>query len=870
MAASNDASRSTWRGRWRALAAALLGLACWLPGSAHAADFQDIVAAHSYDDFDGDGVAEIESLAPLFADEAGAETPTNAKLVLVLVEERLLNTISGSAYTSADVLSRLDRLRSDMRAQGFYARGVRARVYSGPKHQDGKTVLALRGFLQATRASYPSLQGVLLVGDFPEALVVRTLLRRFDDERLAVQPRVLARRADLVLADLDGRWHQIYHEAPTPVHELGALDVTAVPGNPGDWPCDGCRVRSADYFESSQTFEDFFWVQDDIYFTQVVGGQLEVTMAELRAGLELSAADHAEPNPIARPEIVVSRLNPRHVAVEPEALFLDSTGRPRSVARSTGPTWTRSAALERRLLIEYLDRNHRHRAGTTQTLRTSAMTFPEADFRLSEMSSFMQQAAGPGFTAPLATTTDPSLLDYANWVRQSAVLKGILAHAERRVTAFGGGYDVAALEQAAGAQIWHWVYQGGSWVPSLSDLGTNASVKLHYSMWRNGVLGTRGAFYIHAGCDTLSPQDAETRRYSDPGYGIEQNGEGMLFFLNGLAYLGRSKDFNDKPFGATAELAEDAERPFGAGWLAQFDVADDDTSLTDVGRKRSYSWNLLGDWTLTLRAPRVDDRVTAFDGEQFLGQLQRLASGTHAADDLAWPATAIDSLVMPASLETRLFHSTNGLGRYATVRGDLARLSTYGYDDWTGSLEVRPRETRAATLFSGAGFTGTSARVPPGHYTYTQLRDTFGIAPLTISALQLDGVDVFAYDRQTWWNNWRVFASSVSDLTPYGWNDRIESVVVVPKNRYVTGYQYEGYAGKHVVVEPGRYDTADLQALGLDGWAISSLYVGSEVRVTAYRQAGFQGPPLVLESSVGDLGPLGYNNNILSMIVERR
>jgi hypothetical protein len=124
--------------------------------------------------------------------------------------------------------------------------------------------------------------------------------------------------------------------------------------------------------------------------------------------------------------------------------------------------------------------------------------------------------------------------------------------------------------------------------------------------------------------------------------------------------------------------------------------------------------------------------------------------------------------------------------------------------------------------------------------------------------------------RQTWWNDWRGFASSVSDLGAYGWNDRLESIVVLPKNHYGTAYQYEGYQGAHVLLEPGRYDTADLQSLGLSGWAISSVYVGSAVRIRAYSQPGFQGQPLILDASVGDLGPLGWNNVIESMIVEKR
>ena len=95
--------------------------------------------------------------------------------------------------------------------------------------------------------------------------------------------------------------------------------------------------------------------------------------------------------------------------------------------------------------------------------------------------------------------------------------------------------------------------------------------------------------------------------------------------------------------------------------------------------------------------------------------------------------------------------------------------------------------------------------------------------------------------------------------------------MVVPKGQYATAYQQQSWAGKHVVLEPGRYDTPDLEALGLNGWAISSISMGSGIRIRAYRQPGFQGTSLVLNGqSVSDLIPLGWNDSIVSIIVERR
>ncbi|MBN1209131.1 MAG: hypothetical protein JXB05_30015 [Myxococcaceae bacterium] len=851
-----------------AVAFAVLGL---FPAVAAAADFRTIVADHANSDFDSDGTREIESLGLLFGDERELATPSDMKLVVVLVEERLLSPLSGSGYTVAELQGRLDRFRADLKAQGYVAKMVVTRVYSGNGHQDGKTVLALRRFLKSTRASYPGLAGAILIGDFPDAMLVRSVLWKKSDDRLTVKPEVLARRSDLVLADLDGQWEAIYHEQAQELVTWNAVALTPDPNNPGPWPCNGCVVRSTDYVFDTYPFQDFFYIQDDRHSTLDASGVLTVSMTEVKAGPELALGDRYLPNPIAQPEIIVSRINPRRVAVEPPANFLDANGHPQAVQTTLPPSWARSAALERQMLIEYFDRNHTYRSGLTPVLRTAATTFPESDFSVNTTKNFLQQAADPSFAAPL-TLSDGSLLQFTTWLTQSAALKGIHAHADRKATWFGGEYDVAQLEQVAGPHLWHWVRENDRYVPSLAGLGPIASDELFYTLWRNQTLGSRGVFYIHNGCDVNSPENAETRPYNHPDYGVRQNGEGYLFYLNGVALLARSKDFYDSPWGFTAALRESPETPFGQGWLAQFQEAAQDAELSQevVGRKRSYTWGLLGDWTMTLHPPRVDSNVVAFDGVNFTDRLMRLGMGTHVRGDFAWAPESIGSFVMPQGLELRMFNKPNGVGRYATVRGDLPSVGTYYYDNYIGSVEVRSRTTHAATLFSETGYSGTSARIPPGHYTFTQLQGTFGINPKSVSSIQLNDVDVFIYDRQTWWNDWRAFASSVSNLGTYGWNDRLESIVVLPKNHYITAYQSEGYQGAHVLLEPGRYDTADLQSLGLNGWAISSVYVGSAVRVRAYSQPGFQGQPLILDGSIGDLGPLGWNNVIVSMIVEER
>ncbi len=69
--------------------------------------------------------------------------------------------------------------------------------------------------------------------------------------------------------------------------------------------------------------------------------------------------------------------------------------------------------------------------------------------------------------------------------------------------------------------------------------------------------------------------------------------------------VGRAKVFYDEPRGFCAALGEG--RTFGAAWQRYFAIESVATDWRevgdDIGRKRSYFWSIVGDWTL--RLPRA-------------------------------------------------------------------------------------------------------------------------------------------------------------------------------------------------------------------------------------------------------------------------
>jgi hypothetical protein len=90
----------------------------------------------------GDGIPEINSLAYMpFEGEYADPLPT-ARLALVLIEPRLLETAGNSALHT-ELIRCLQRFKGDIRAEGLLSRFIIADLYRGPVHKDGRIVLAL-------------------------------------------------------------------------------------------------------------------------------------------------------------------------------------------------------------------------------------------------------------------------------------------------------------------------------------------------------------------------------------------------------------------------------------------------------------------------------------------------------------------------------------------------------------------------------------------------------------------------------------------------------------------------------------------------------------------------------------------------------
>jgi hypothetical protein len=607
-----------------ALIAACLPAAC-SPDFARSRDaVAGLAATFTGYDPNGDGRVEIQRLQRV---AEGADFPceragTGDGLVLVLAEERLLSPLA----EGADLRPTLKQYVADLAAAGPDVLLLSLAVYSGEAHQDGRTVLAIREFFRQVQQRVPGFRGAVLVGNFPDALLVRqyfwclhqplTLNQKKPNERKFEQPldywrtraEPIAMRSELVLSDLDGRWENCYHEA----REEMPYVIAAFP--------DGAEKMAgvtADVEEGTDAFEDFFFIDDGAWKAEPTGDGKRKFTCLGEHNSECSSADLALTNPLARPEISVARINARNAAVNPDPAIadangnrlLDGNGKPQTLtfeSKEKTPHqrsfWIPDPKLERKLLVEYFARNHRYRLGEFNQSRRPASITTEWGSSLDEMKrTFPEWAtfAEPGYDLSGEKT---DLLECVRWLKRPALLRALKAHSDPWGATFANTENLDALHQEVGGTIWNWQKKDNQLLPSLADTSGKLDFAIDRTVYENGGLPDCASMFLLTGCDSISPGGALTKPFSDPQYAFWQGAECHLLYLKGLVSLARAKVFNDEPREFCETLA--AGGNWGDAWRRYFELESVDAGLTTleegIRRKKAYFWSLVGDWTLTM------------------------------------------------------------------------------------------------------------------------------------------------------------------------------------------------------------------------------------------------------------------------------
>ncbi len=561
-------------------------------------------------DRDQDGTPEIRTLGRL---KGGFEAEgKKGGTVVVLVEKRLLDQAAGQV----DLRPSLETFANDIANGGSNAFVLQTSFYDGPQHQDGLTLIAYRDFLRRLWLKVKDFQGVIFVGNFPQAFMVRQYAWHRDDPvtlfagtkaqvsfnqpwvRAVAEPVVSP--ADIVLADLDGGWDRIYVRQPMNVTDLNAVfpkgsDVTE------NWE------------EKSERYEDFFFVQDGPWTEQPLGGHSVRFTFDAEPNEECTGAEKKLPNPLGIPKIGVSRINAFHAGVVPDPnihgikgeSFLDANGKPQAVEFANPQSvpnvmnmWVPSATLERTLLAQYFARNHAYRSGQSPKVLGASAVSTGLGSDLDELRRDVpgwKDLGGKEFL-----DTDITITDVAKWMKEPALVREIRAHSNAILSAFEAPKDLAGLTAETGGQPWYWTQQGNKLVPSLSGIGGTMGFGFLRTLYENKALPTNGVLYFHTGCEATRPLGAESEPFNSAGYARWQLAECTMMYGNGLALVGRGKVFYDEPREFWKVLGTGGT--YGDAWKRYFQVESLDSALAKdgIGRKRSYFWSLLGDFTLRL------------------------------------------------------------------------------------------------------------------------------------------------------------------------------------------------------------------------------------------------------------------------------
>ena len=550
-------------------------------------------------DRDQDGTLEIETLKTI----AKAKSKGSG-YVVVFVEQRLAEHLQKELKTLAD----------DIAKDGDSVFVLETSFYRGKLHQDGLTLVAYRDFLRQLWLNDKGLKGTILVGNWPQPFMVRLYWWLRDDPVTLFEGTLAAKTfnqqwvrnvaepvvspADIVLADLDGAWDSRYFKQPVNIAELRAVlpkgsDITE------DW-------------ETGQTlYEDFFYVNDGVWTQEPKGGHKARIVFRGESNDECTDSDLKRANPLALPEIAVSRINAYHAGVVPNPAvkdkdgktLLDKNGKPQaldfaSAADVPRDIWIYSEAEEAKLLKEYFARNHAYRTTVAKWNLMPASVSQGLGEGISDM-----KAGIPGWSkldpSSKEYLKDATITELAEWFKKPAVLREIRAHSNPVISEFGGPKSVAELEKATGAP-YYWTREGNKLVPSLKGIGGLMGFGFLRTLYENKAIPNPPSLYFHNGCEAMRPIGAENLPFNAPDYAKQQLAECLMMYANGLTVVGRGKVFYDEPRDFWKTMGQGGT--WGEAWKTYFEVESKDAELAKdgIGRKRTYFWSILGDFTLRL------------------------------------------------------------------------------------------------------------------------------------------------------------------------------------------------------------------------------------------------------------------------------
>ncbi len=179
-----------------------------------------------------------------------------------------------------------------------------------------------------------------------------------------------------------------------------------------------------------------------------------------------------------------------------------------------------------------------------------------------------------------------------------------------------------------------------------------------------------------------------------------------------------------------------------------------------------------------------------------------------------------------------------------------------------------------ATLYQHCDYGGARVTLGPGDYDLPAL-NARGIRNDDISSLSLNpGYRITIYEHHRFGGRSLTFSGNDSCLVNDRFNDTLSSLKIrkiqpPPRPGVATVYQHCNYGGYGINLQPGNYDLADLNRLGIRNDDLSALKVKAGYEIVAYQHHHFGGKSLIFRGNDNCLVDNQFNDTISSIRVRR-
>lgn len=271
--------------------------------------------------------------------------------------------------------------------------------------------------------------------------------------------------------------------------------------------------------------------------------------------------------------------------------------------------------------------------------------------------------------------------------------------------------------------------------------------------------------------------------------------------------------------------------------------------------------------------PPQGNKVIFYRDIKYSGMAREVGAGNFFSGTLGFLSENVSSIYIPQGHAVR---ANDRSGRTQTFTSSVSNLAQYGWDNKINSGFIDgnysggggqggnlPPQGDKVIFYRDHKYSGMARAMNTGSFNTNDL----GFLSENISSVYIPpGQSVKVYDKN---NNNRTFTTSVSDLTQYGWGDKITTGIISsgssgslpPQGDKVIVYRDMKYSGMAKSFGTGNFSSQDLGFLTNN---VSSIYIPYQWIVQVRDSRGnYQ----AFTASISNLGQYGWDNRMYSFVI---